>query len=277
MHRFRRAYRLLLLAVAATVSAMVFAEERDYWQIRSAGSGPTRFVESTSVINRGRPPHPAPANTSQLHGREHGPVSLRLQADAATHARLQESGVDVSIELDRALEWLTRLTPARQTAARIELHLVSPRWQRQFRKRHPARPATVVELMVPLAATLEGPALSVGVGKALATALHELTHALDADTSRSRSEDEYRASLVSACYLLDTLRPGDVLHLSDAAAGAAGDSFITTHSREAASRVTSDLAAAAGTHRIAWQDRTAMMALDLFCGTRLADPEPSSR
>ena len=46
------------------------------------------------------------------------------------------------------------------------------------------------------------------MARALGLALHEAVHALRGDGD-DRAADEYRASLVEACYLLDTARAGD--------------------------------------------------------------------
>lgn len=261
---------LLLALPCAWLHAEVrTAGQADYWQVRSHGSGLSRAVESTSVINGGRPRGEVPATAVLVH-RQAGSVALRLHADESSMELLQAPGVDFGPELDKALAWLGRLTTGTRAAARIELHLVTPDTRARLQRRHPAAETTVVELMVPLQATQDVAATSAGVGQALATALHEMTHALDAGSGRPRAEDEYRASLVGACYLADTLQPGHTMQLRDAPAAPANESFVSTHSREASARAMDDMAKAAGGRRIAWYDRTAMMGLQLFCATRLA-------
>lgn len=249
------------------------AANADYWQVRASGSGHARFVESTSVINRHRPRAAGKAVTSPLRSRQRGALVVDLHADPQVAAALQAANTNVDIELDTALDWLERLPAASTPGSRIAVHLVDTRWQRRLRLRHPRNAATVVEILVPIEvpieATPDAAKLTVQIGKALATGLHEMAHALDAGSGRSRADDEYRASLVGTCYLLDTLRPGDVLTLADADAGGSGESFISSHSRAAATRVNRDLARVGNGRRIGWQQRDAMRRMQQFCRTRL--------
>lgn len=263
------------LALACVLSGGLTdaARATDFWQVRSYGRGDSRVVESISVINRAMPTgtaHHAP--TFLLHERSEGALAVRVHADAATAALLQAPGVDVSAELEQALRWLGRLrTPLRQ-AARIELHLLAPDRQVRMQRRHRAIPATVVELAMSVTRPPALPAISSQVGEALATALHEMAHALDAGSGRSREDDEYRASLVAACYTFDTLRAGDVLHLRQAIPAPTDASFVETHSRRAAARVVEDMATAAGSREIRARDHPAVMALQRFCATGFPGP-----
>lgn len=245
----------------------------DFWQVRGQGSGANRVVESLSVINRAAPARESGTapTTHLLAQREQGALSVRLHADAATAALLQAPGVDFDLELDTAMRWLARLRTPQRRSARIDLHLMAPDWQVRMLQRHPAGTTTVVELAVPVQPPQALPAISAQVGKALATALHEMAHALDAGSGRSRQDDEYRASLVAACYTVDTLRPGDVMHLRVAEPPAGDVYFVEAHSRRGAARVVEDMVKAAGSRDVPARDQTAVMALKLFCGTRLSD------
>lgn len=256
-----------LLPVDVAV-AVVAEAGNDSWGVRLSG----QRLETLSDVNIGKPVRGTPLQSRPVAARSRGAVALELRADAATTARLQAVAGAYAPELDKAMEWLQRLRPGAQPPARIVLTLVEPQWQLRERRVHDTGRQTVVDLVVPLPTAPASP--SVGVGKALAVALHEMSHAFSAGardgTKLSRREDEYRAALVESCYLIDTLRVGDVLRLAPRQGAATGEHFVAAYSRDAARSVVADLVRAAGTDTVRWDDNIALLGLELACAVRLA-------
>jgi hypothetical protein len=264
------------IAFAALVAAgACAAAQGDHWSVRAHGRpGGPRATVSVSDVGNGRPDAGSPVQARAFAQRRHGRVELRVSADAASLAALRAPGVDASVELDRASDWLQRL--ARTTPARIELTLVDDSAHRRVRRAHDGRDATVTDLVVPLAA--EGATHSTPssrLGAALAIALHEASHALHdgiAHDGGQRDADETRASLVEACYLVDTLRPGDNLHLRPGRASEPGADFTEAHSLDAAREAMRELQRAAGGDVVAWNDPVAKLGVHALCAVRLAEP-----
>jgi hypothetical protein len=245
----------------------------DAWGVRVIGEGAGRKLESLSEVNTGKPARSQTLQARVVAGRERGEVSVALLADAMTAAQLQASSPHFGPELDKAVEWLQRLRPKTQPRARIVLTLIDPTRQTRARRVHGSDEGTVIDLVVPLPA-VEADARPVEVGKALAIALHEASHAFAAQATPgqalSRRDDEYRASLVEACYRVDTLRMGDTLRLAPRPAAGAGEYFVTAQSREAPRDVVAELVRAAGSDHVRGDDNVAMLGLDLACAVRLA-------
>ena len=266
-----------LLACVAVMSAHASpgAQGEDHWSVRAGGRpGSPRAVASDSEVNAGKPEAAIPLQAHAFARRAGGKVEIRVFADAPSLASLRAPHVDASVELDRALQWLQRL--AGDAPARVELTLVDGSAHRRVHRAHEGRDATVVDLVVPLA---QGQAAhstpSSWLGAALAIALHEASHALHDGMARSgmeRDADERRASLVEACYLVDTLRPGDSLQLQARPAVDAGGDFTARHSREAAQAARQELVRAAGSASVAWNDPVAKLGVRALCAVRLAEP-----
>jgi hypothetical protein len=263
----------LLCTVIAPVRAARTVAAWDAWGVRVIGEGAGRKLESLSEVNAGKPARVQPLQGRVVAERRRGGVSVVLLADATTVAQLQAAAPHFDPELDKALEWLQRLRPKAQPLARIVLTLVDPGRQARVQRVHGSNEGTVVDLVVPLPA-VEADARPVEVGKALAIALHEASHAFAAlatpSQALSRRDDEYRASLVEACYRVDTLRTGDTLHLAPRPAADAGEYFVTAQSRDAARDVVAALVRAAGSDQVRGDDNIAMLGLDLACAVRLA-------
>lgn len=265
---------LACVALMAT-RARALAPDGDHWSVRAKGDpGAPRVVASDSEVNVGKPDAGAPLRVEAFARRRRDGFEVQVFADPDSLAMLRAPGVDASIELDRALDWLQRI--AGKAPARIELTVVDASAHRRVHRVHGDRGATVVDLVVPLA---QGdPAHSTPssrLGAALAIALHEASHALHdgiAHTAERRDTDERRASLAEACYLVDTLRPGDTLRLRTRSDAASGGDFTARHSREAAGEAMQELARAAGGDTIAWNDPVAKLGVRTLCAVRLAEP-----
>jgi hypothetical protein len=245
----------------------------DAWGVRVLGTGAERSIESLSDINTGKPARVRPLPMQVVATRERAGATVQLLADAATANVLRAPGAAFGPELDKAVKWLQRLHPRGQPPARIVLTLVDGRHRLRRDRSHPVREGVVVDLVMALPAT-DGTSLSTAVGKALAVALHETSHAyaalLPAGKAPGRRDDEYRSSLVDSCYLVDTLRAGDTLQLAPRPAAEAGEYFVTAQSRDAARDVVAELVRAAGSGQVRGNDNVAMLGLDLACAVRLA-------
>ncbi|CAN5632510.1 hypothetical protein BH23PSE2_BH23PSE2_01730 [soil metagenome] len=245
----------------------------DAWGVRAS----TARVETLSEVNVGKPSRAGPVDARPVTSRRGAGVAIELHADAATSALLAASADKHAHELEHALTWLRRLRPQAQPPARILLTLIAPVQHTRTRRVHDARQATVIDLVV--AIDPRAP-LSIEVGRALGVALHEASHAFSARPSSGqqragRHDDEYNASLVEACYRVDTLRVGDSLRLRPRTSAVVSDEdFVTAHSRAAAREVVVDLVRASGTDTVHWHDAVAMRGLKLACGVRLAHLAP---
>lgn len=248
------------------------ARAGDAWGVRVLGSGAERSIESLSEINAGKPARAQPMQARIVATRDRAGATVQLLADASIADLLQAPGTAFGPELDKAVEWLQRLRPRDQPPARIVLTLVDDRHHLRIERSHPGRDGVVVDLVVSLPAT-GATTPSTAVGKALAVGLHETSHAYAAlappGKTPSRRDDEYRASLVESCYLVDTMRTGDTLQLAPRAPADAGEYFVTAQSRDAARDVVAELTRAAGGHQ-GGSDNVAMLGLDLACAVRLA-------
>lgn len=244
----------------------------DHWGVRRE-TGSTPAIVSLSEVNVGSPEATGALVSVPLLERIRGPHRVAVQVEAGLAPAWSASAARVEPELLRALDWLERIAPEGR-GVHLQATLLGRGVHREERRRHAAGEAIVVDLLVPVDAA--PPSRSAAVSRALALALHEAVHALRTD-SIDRAADEYRASLVEACYLLDTARVGDAFAFAAAEPVAtdedAGD-FTARHSREAAGRVLADLARVAGGARIAPGDVAALRRARAFCRMRLALPAP---
>lgn len=268
----------LLLAVLSCAGCTAPVPRGDHWGVRRI-PGRVPAIASLSEVNRDKPAPTAPLRPVLLRAATKGPDAVTVRVDEALAATWLPYADRVEPELRRALDWLARIDATDPRGLQLDITLVDRDVHRHERRRHPATDAVRIDLLVP--ADREPASRSAGVAAALAIALHETVHALrDAETDRA--EDEYRASLVESCYLLDVARAGDVIELDGGTApggdgGAAavpvgpGD-FTVRHSREAAARVLADLRRAAGVARIGDADFAALQRARAFCHQRLRVP-----
>lgn len=253
---------LLLVSVATGCASM--GGHADWWSVRTVGSGEAAAVHSTSHVNHGKPPAEVVVQPRLLREATRGNLSVALQYDAAIADAWSGSAWKVHRELDKALDWLERLAGPR--GARLVLTLVDDAQARDVARVHAGEPP-VVDLVV--AVDADTGSQSAVVGRALATALHEAAHALSAHQAgrpADRFADEHAAALVEACYLVDTLRPGDALSLRIATNHAPTDNYAIQQSRAAAGAVVRELRTLARTDALRADDASATRRVFSRCG-----------
>lgn len=258
----------LAVAAGAVAGCATVDNDTDSWAVRPMTVASRLRIQSLSDVNHGRPQRGGALVASRTGERRRGAASVLLQADAATAAALAGSAAVYASELDAALRWLQQLSPAAQPNTRIVLTLIDGSWRTRMDRSHDAGTTAIVDLVVPVDLQTASKRSS-EVARALAIALHETSHAVaDPRLRADRARDEYRATLVESCYLIDTLRVGDSLRfrIDDAAHNA---HFAAGESRKAARRVMTDLGKAAGKPALAWHDIAALRALRRFCATTL--------
>lgn len=228
---------IVLLLVSLATGCASMGGHADWWSVRTVGSGRAAAVHSTSHVNHGKPPADVEVQPRLLREEKRGNVSVALQYDAVIADAWSGSAWKVHRELDKALDWLERLAGPR--GARLVLTLVDDAQARDVARVHAGEPL-VVDLVVAVGADTDSQ--SAVVGRALATALHEAAHALSAQGGPAdRFADEHAAALVEACYLVDTLRPGDALSLRIGTDHAPTDNYAIQQSRAAAGAVVREL------------------------------------
>ena len=253
-----------MLAAACLATACASLESRhDWWAVRASDSGGQARLESLSHVNHGKPPRTTPIEPRLLREARRGNLSIAVHHDAGIAGAWSGSAWKLGRELDKALDWLQRI--AGPDDARIVVTLVDDEASFDMERSHGSRPV-VVDLYV--AAGADTGSQSAVVGRALATALHEMVHALAAARRSPRTNrfaEEYRASLVESCYLLATLRPDDVMALRLAARHAPTDNYAISQSRAAAGAVIRELRTLAHADTVQPEDAAALAALRARC------------
>lgn len=251
---------MLLLAGCASMEA-----DSDWWSVRASGDGADARLMSTSHVNHGKPPADAQVAPRLLREVSRGNVSITLRHDAAIADDWSGAAWKVAPELDTALDWLQRMAGPR--GARMIVTLVDDAHAMDIARSHPAT-VPVVDLYI--AVDGDAPSQSAAVGRALATALHEATHALAATsptrTRTSRYAGEYAAAMAESCYLLDTLRPGDRATLNVADRHAPTDNNAIEQSQAAAGAVVLELRTLARAEALQADDAGRLAALRRRCG-----------
>lgn len=260
---------LALSALACTLALVGPASAQagvDSWATQRLTLHGTPHVLSRSDVNPTRPPAALPAMQPLLHSTL-GPHSLRVQAAPALLGWRAHLPV-LEPEAERALRWLGTVTAGDPRPRQLVLQLVDRQARYTLHQAHPAHSQLRVELLLPMDTT---PASrSVALAQGLALALHEASHALRPATARDRDDDEYRASLLAACYLIDGLQRGDRMRLA-VPAPQAGD-FTIRHSDAARARAIADLTQAVDSPVIKGDDAVARQTLLAFCSRRLGEP-----
>lgn len=237
----------------------------DSWAVRRNLDGKAG-VTSISEINLARPPATRTLQPVVLRRATRGRLQVIVQVDAPLADSWTPSAALLDRELEAGLDWLSRLAATEARGVRLQVTLVDRDGRRQERRLHDARSTIVVDLLVPVDAAPSS--RSAAMAQALAVALHEAVHALRGRGDSDRDADEYRASLVNACYLLDVVRGGDTIAFTVAPAQAGGD-LAGRHSHGAAVRVMRDLRRVAGSERLPASDADALRKARNHCVQRL--------
>ena len=258
----------LILSTAGCVAPAPFVE--DGWGVQRRFDGAAPVLLSISEINGGTPPATGEIATTPVRNRERGRYRVAIHADAAIASQWTRGAALFDGELDRALDWLATLGATEPRAVELRLTLMPGHGARQLERRHPAGDQLVIDLLVPVpdqprsrGAALEG---------ALATGLHEASHVLRPAHAGDRGDDEYRASLVAACYRIAGMQAGDQIDLTAGTAEPAAREFTRVHSSDAGRQVKRELAASLGAERLQGHDPAGRQRLQAFCRSRTAAP-----
>lgn len=252
-----------------------------------ACSGPTSFTEdgwsierrfdrgapallSTSEINAGTPAALGEIQAKPVRSRVRGRARILIEAEAGIAGEWIPGATLFDPQLDRALEWLARLGAAEARDVELRLLLMPQQGARQRRRLHPADKALVVDLLAPVPS--RPPSRSAALEAALATGLHEAAHALRPASALDRHDDEYRASMVAACFRIEGAQRGDRIALAQRTIAPQRD-FTRAHSASAAQRVNRDLSAAVGSTSLHGGDRPGIERALAACTRRLAQAQ----
>lgn len=253
---------LLLAACAGNPSF-----DEDGWGVQRRFDGRTPALLSISEINAGTPAATGQVVSVPVRTRERERHRVVLRAERGIAPTWTPGAALFDADFDRTLDWLAMLGANESRGVELRLTLMPDRGARAYRQLHPARDALVVDLLVPVAAKPRS--RSAGIEAALATGLHEAAHALRPPRLADRDDDEYRASLVAACFRIEGLQRGDRIRLGGPG-NAIGRDFARTHSAEAGLRVQRDLATALGRTALEGGDRAGIGRLRAFCAQRLS-------
>lgn len=241
----------------------------DGWGVERRFDGRAPTLLSISEINAGSRPAQGAIVSVPVRTRERGRHRIAIGAEQGVSAVWTPGAALFDPQLDRALERLAALGTGEARGVELRLTLVPADGARQQRALHAADRTLVIDLLVPVPALPRS--RSAELDAALAIGLHEAAHALRPAQARDRHDDEYRASLVAACFRIDSAQRGDVIAFKPRQADA-GKDFTRTHSMEASAAVLRDLAAAHGKTGLDGADRAGIALLQGFCRRRLAQP-----
>lgn len=259
---------IVLAAFLAAACAPGQKSGVDSWAVRRTLDGEAGTT-SISEINLERPPATRALEPMLLREQARARWRVTVQVDAPLAKHWKPVTALLDPELDAALHWLSRIAASEPREVRLQVTLVGRDAQRRERRLHRVQSAVIIDLLVPVDAAPSS--RSAAVAQALALALHEAVHALRGPADKDRDADEYRASLVNACYLLDVIRSGDTLNFSVAPA-LPGDDLARRHSRDAATKVMRDLRRVAGHERLDTGDTATLRKLRIYCVQRLQSP-----
>lgn len=243
--------------------------DTDGWAVERRMQGRVPALLSTSAINSGSAPVQTAITRVPVRLRERGRVRIAISADSSLSKAWTPGAALFDPQLDRALDRLASLGANESRRVELRLTLMPEHGARRQEALHAATDSLVVDLLIPVPAQ---PRSRGGVlDAALSTGLHEAAHALRPAGARDRVDDEYRASLVAACFRIDSVQRGDMIAFNLRKDAAAGD-FTLTHSATAAQAVQRDLADALGTAALHGGNRDGVASLQAFCRQRLAQP-----
>lgn len=254
-----------LLIPAGCSGPTPFAQ--DGWSIERRFDGRSPALLSTSEINAGTPAASGVIETKPVRTRERGRLRITIDAETSIAAAWTPGAALFDSQLDRALDWLGRLGVDEARGIELRLVLMPPHGARQRKRLHPADQVLVVDLLAPVPAKPRS--RSAALEAALATGLHETAHVLRPASALDRHDDEYRASLVAACFRIEGTQRGDLIDFGGRKPAPQRD-FTRAHSASAAQAVKRDLAAALGSTSLQGADRPGIDRVLASCTRRLA-------
>ena len=258
---------ILFAALLCTACAGPTRADVDGWGVERRFNGRAPALLSISDINSATLPAHGAIESVRVRARERGRHRIVIAAEKSRSKDWTPGAVLFDPQLDRALDRLATLGASEPRDVELRLTLMPTTGARQQQALHAADRTLVIDLLVPVPA--QPRSRSAVLDAALATGLHEAAHALRPAHARDRSDDEYRASLVAACFRIDGAQRGDAIVFNVGKAQVQSD-FTRTHSAAAAQTVQRDLAAALGKPTLEGGNRDGLARLQAFCIRRLA-------
>ena len=262
-----RALQIIATCVLCAACAAPRHFTEDGWGVQRRFEQPTPALLSISEINADSTPAAGALSATRVRVREDGRHRVVLSAEESIAPRWTAGAALLDADLDRALDWLERLGAHEPRGFELRLTLVPMVGKRRQLRQHPAHDTLVIDLLVPVPA--QPRSRSAVLEQALATGLHEASHAVRGPGGGDRDVDEYRAALAAACFRIDGLQRRDHMDLSGSVDGEQRE-FTRAHSRQAALAVKRDLAAALGQARLEGSNTADIERLRQFCNERLA-------
>lgn len=257
-----RAALPVLIATLCAACAAPPGPAPDGWSIeRRLGAAP--MLISTSEVNGAMPVAREPLARETVRTLASGRWRVTLAAEPVLAAQWKAGAALLDPDLQRALDWMSRLARDEPRPLELRLTLVGQRGARRHVARHPAAASLVVDLLVPVPDRPRS--RSAVLDDALATGLHEVSHALrGSGAAGERHADEARASLVAACFRIDGLQRADRLRFPTGPAPAPGE-FTRAHSARASQQANATLRGVLGSEVLDGTDRAGRARLQAHC------------
>ncbi|MGH8603161.1 MAG: hypothetical protein ACREXR_10430 [Gammaproteobacteria bacterium] len=259
---------VFLASLCISGCASLTTVNQDLWAVRRVTSAGTAYVDTLSNINSQKKVRPEAVTEILVAERTMGDAKITLQCDIDIEMSWMQARRDVEGELGIALRWLQKLSESTKSGAEIIITIVDGSKRIRTIKRHPSENAAVVDIYIP-SNLRPSQTQSAMLRNALATSLHEVVHAFSspAGPGRDRLKEEFQATLFETCYLIDSIRPGDVLHLSAGTGRKHGGPYTLRQSEKAVMTVMKELTRIAGSDSVAASDGQSVHALKAFCSS----------
>lgn len=251
--------RLLLTSLLILLSAGCSSLRggQDFWAVRTISGPSGEFVESFSSVNSHAKSAAMPTDVKPFASSHHAGIEIILSEENHL-VSVRDAESSFADELEVASIWFRRIAQSKQVKALVTF--VDPNVRRRIKKRHLSDESAVIDLYAPADPTQTPSSM---VRNALATALHEATHAFSTHLN-DRFQEEVRATFVESCFLIDSIQPGDVLHFR-VDADQYREGVALQDSRKAANKVMTDMAAVVGTNAVRSSDTLSLAKLKTYC------------
>ncbi len=257
---------IALLCASCAGSA---ALDGDSWGIRRRFDGATPSIMSISDINGGTPKANGAIQSLPIRSRVRAGRRVSIAAQAGIAPAWAAGAALFDPQLEHALDWLGLIATQDHPDIELRLTLMPDHGARHEQRLHPAAAGIVIDLLLPVPA--QPRSRSAVLDQVLATGLHEAAHVLRPRSAHDRDDDEYRASLVAACFRLEGSQRGDRINLGATRVHAPRE-FTRQRSATAAQAVQHDLASVLGQPSMRGDDHAGIKRLLAFCMQRLAKP-----